>query len=101
VPFDLIAALFGVFAFLYSIGYIIPLSPTMSLWHFWLSFVGATLVIMGGAIFWFGARNAKEPWTVGVNSIVFSIAAGLLAFLSVQLWFAFDLARAVLRLSKS
>jgi len=101
VPFYGVAALFGVFAFLYSIGYIIPLSPTLAKWHFWLSFVGVALCIAGGAIFWFGAEKAKEPWTVGVNLIAFSVIAGLLTFLPVQLWFAFDLARAVLRLSKS
>jgi hypothetical protein len=101
VVFYGVAALFGLFAFLYSTGYIIPLSPLMAKWHFWLSFVGVSLFITGGAIFWFGAENAKEPWTLGVNSIGFSIIGGLFAFLSVQVWFAFDLARAVLRLSKS
>jgi hypothetical protein len=101
VPFYCFAALFGMFAFLYSIGYIIPFSPLMAKWHFWLSFVGAGLCIAGGAVFWFGAENAKDPWTWGVNTIVFSVAGGLLMFLSVQLWFAFDLARAVLNLRKS
>jgi hypothetical protein len=96
-----VAALFGVFAFLNSIGYIIQLSPTATKWHFWLSFVGVALCFIGGAIFRFGAENAKEPWTLGVNAIVFSVGAGLLAFLPVQLWFAFDLVRAVLRLKTS
>jgi hypothetical protein len=100
VPLFGIATLFSLFAFLYSIGYI-PFSPTMAKWHFWLSLVGVALCITGGAIFRFGAENAKEPWTWGVNSIAFSVIAGLLTFLSVQVWFAFDLARAVLRLSKS
>jgi hypothetical protein len=100
VPLFGIAALFSVFAFLYSIGYI-PFSPTMAKWHFWLSLVGVALCIAGAVIFRFAAENAKEPWTVGVNSIVVSVFAGLFAFLPVQLWFAFDLARAVLRLSKS
>jgi hypothetical protein len=66
-----------------------------------LSFVGVTLCFIGGAIFRFGAEDAKEPWTLGVNAIVFSVGAGLLAFLPVQLWFAFDLVRAVLRLKTS
>lgn len=96
-----IAGLFGVFAFLYSIGYIIPLSPTMSKWHFWLSFFGVALCIAGGAIFRFGVENAKEPWTLGMNLIAFSLITGLLMFLPVQLWFAFDLARAVLKLRSS
>jgi energy-converting hydrogenase Eha subunit E len=96
-----VAALFGVFAFLNSIGYIIQLSPTVMIWHFWLSFVGVTLCFIGGAIFRFGAENAKEPWTLGVNAIAFSVGAGLLAFLSVQLWLALDLVRAVLRLKTS
>jgi hypothetical protein len=96
-----VAALFGGFAFLNSIGYIIQLSPTVMTWHFWLSFVGVTLCFIGGAIFRFGAENAKEPWTLGVNAIAFSVGVGLLAFLSVQLWLAFDLVRAVLRLKTS
>lgn len=96
-----VAALFGVFAFRYSIGYILPLSPTMAKWHFWLSFVGVALCIGGGAIFRFGAENAKEPWTLGVNSIALTVVGGLLMFLSVQVWFAFDLARAVFSLRKS
>ena len=94
------AALFGFFAFLDSIGYIVQLSPTVTKWHFWLSFVGVTLCFIGGAIFRFGAENAKEPWTLGVNSIFFSVAAGTVAFLSAQVWFAFDLAHAVLKMAK-
>lgn len=101
VPFYCFAAFFGVFAFLYSVGYIIPFSPLMAKWHFWLSFVGVTLCITGEAIFRFGAENAEEPWTWGVNLIAFSVITGLLAFVPVQLWFAFDLARAVLSLRKS
>ena len=96
-----VAALFGVFAFLNSIGYIIQLSPTATKWHFWLSFVGVALCFIGGAIFRFGAENAKEPWTLGVNSIALLVIGGLFMFLSVQVWFAFDLARAVFNLRKS
>jgi hypothetical protein len=101
VTFYGVAALFGVFAFLYSIGYILPLSPTMAKWHFWLSFVGVALCVAGGAIFRLGAENAKEPWTLGVNSIALSVIGGLFMFLSVQVWFAFDLARAAFNLRKS
>jgi hypothetical protein len=100
VPLFGVAAIFGMFAFLYSIGYI-PFNPTMPKWHFWLSLVGVALCIIGALIFRFGAENAKEPWTLGVNSIVFSVVVGLLAFFSVQLWFAVDLTRAVLSMRRS
>jgi hypothetical protein len=63
----------------------------MARWHFWLSLVGVVLCATGAAIFWFGAEHAKEPWTWGVNLIAFSWITGILIFLPVQLWFAFDL----------
>jgi hypothetical protein len=100
VPLFGMAALFGVFAFLYSIRYI-PFSPTMAKWHFWCSLVGVALCITGGAIFRFGARALLAWGSLGVSSIAFSVVAGLLMFLAVQFWFAFDLTRAVLSLRKS
>jgi hypothetical protein len=48
----------------------------MAKWHFWLSFVGVTLCIAGGAILRFGAENAKEPWTLGMNSIALAVVGG-------------------------
>jgi hypothetical protein len=101
VVFYGVAALFRVFALLSSIGYITQLSPTVMTWHFCLSFVGVALCVIGGAIFRFGSESAKEPWILGANAIAFSVGAGLLAFVSGQLWLACGLFRAVVRLKTS
>jgi hypothetical protein len=100
VPLFAMAALFGVFAFLYSIRYI-PFSPTMAKWHFWCSLVGVALCITGGAIFRFGAHALLALGSLGVNLMAYTLIAGLLTFLSVQLWFVFDLTRAFLSLRNS
>jgi hypothetical protein len=101
LPLFGMATLFGLFAFLYSIGYTLPFSPIMAKWHFWCSLLGVALLITGGAILRFAITNPNGPRPFGLNSIVFSVIAGLLTFLSVQVWFACDLARAVLSLRKS
>ncbi|QNI34557.1 hypothetical protein H7849_12055 [Alloacidobacterium dinghuense] len=86
-PLYLIGTLFGLFAFFYSIGYL-SFNQTMAHWHFALSVLGVLLIIIGWALF----PNAN------INLIVASIAVGLLFFLSAQLWFAFDITRAVVHL---
>jgi hypothetical protein len=56
MPFYCIAALFGVFAFLHSIGYI-PFTSAMTRWHFWLSFVSVLVCFSGAATFyWYASR---------------------------------------------
>ena len=100
VPIFGMAALFCGFAFVYSIRYI-PFSLTMAKWHFWGSIVGVTLCIIAVATFKFGARALLVLGSLGVKLVVFSVITGLLTFLSVQVWFAFDLTRAVLSLRKS
>lgn len=90
-PLYLIGALFGLFAFLYSIAYI-PYSSTMARWHCALSIIGVLLVIIGWSLFVSEFAN--------INLIGTSIIVGLLAFLSVQIWFAIDMTRALVRLLK-
>jgi hypothetical protein len=95
MPFYCIAAFFAAFAFLYSIGYI-PFSSTMMRWHFWSSLVSVLVCFAGAAIFsWYAGRMTEtELGPCGVV-VAASFAAGLLTFVSMQLWFAIDLARAL------
>jgi hypothetical protein len=100
MPFYCIAALFCVFAFLYSIGYI-PFNSTMARWHFWLSLVSVVICIAGAAIFsWYveyAERTKIVDTKIGTGGMLLaaSFAAGLLTFVSMQLWFTADLARAL------
>ena len=98
MPLYCIAALFAVFAFLHSIGYI-PFSATMARWHFWLSLVSVLVCFAGAAIFhWYASRTTDTADTtlgLGGNLVAASFVAGLLTFVAVQLWFAVDLARAL------
>lgn len=101
MPLYCIAALFAAFAFLYSIGYI-PFHPTMARWHFWLSLISVFLCLAGAAIFAWYAQKAPEPELgVGGTLVAASFALGVLTFLSMQLWFAIDLARALLTMRKA
>jgi uncharacterized membrane protein YidH (DUF202 family) len=100
MPLYCIAALFAAFAFLYSIGYI-PFHPTMARWHFWLSLISVFLCLAGAAIFAWYAQKAPEPELgVGGTVVAASFAGGVLTFVSMQLWFAVDLARALLTMRK-
>lgn len=98
MPFYCIAAIFGVFAFLYSIGYI-PFTSAMTRWHFWLSLVSVLVCFAGGAIFyWYASRITDTTDTrlgLGGTLLAASFAAGLLTFVSMQVWFTVDLARAL------
>jgi hypothetical protein len=98
--FYCVAAFLAVVAALYTIEYI-PFSPIMMRWHFWMSLAGLALCVTGAAIFWFGVVNAVAPWRWGLNLIAFSFIAGVMSFVSVQLWFVFDLTRAILNMHKS
>ena len=101
MPLYCLAALFAGFAFLYSIGYI-PFSPTMMRWHFWLSLVGVFLCVAGWTTFsWYVANEERIANTrVGAGGMLVAAAflAGLLTFVSMQLWFAIDLARALFKI---
>jgi hypothetical protein len=96
MPLYCIAALFAAFAFLYSIGYI-PFTSAMPRWHFWLSLVSVVVCVAGAAIFsWQVSRNTTDT-TLGLGGTLLaaSFAAGLVTFVSMQLWFTVDLARAL------
>jgi hypothetical protein len=103
MPFYCIAALFGLFAFLYSIGYI-PFNSTMARLHFWLSLISVAVCIAGAAIFsWYveyAERTKIVDTELGTSGMLLaaSFAAGLLTFVSMQLWFAVDLARALFKM---
>lgn len=100
MPLYCLAALFATFAFLYSIGYI-PFNSTMAKWHFWLSLVSVVLCVAGWMIFsWYveyAERTKIVDTKIGTGGMLLaaSFAAGLLTFVSMQLWFTADLARAL------
>jgi hypothetical protein len=98
MPFYCIAALFASFAFLYSIGYI-PFSATMMQWHFWLSLVSVIVCVTGWGIFsWYVDRMTKTNEGAGGMLIAAALITSLLTFVSMQLWFAIDLARALFKM---
>jgi hypothetical protein len=98
MPLYCIAALFAGFAFLYSIGYI-PFSATMMQWHFWLSVVSVVVCVAGWAIFsWYVDRMTNTNQGAGGMLIAAALVASLLTFVSTQLWFAIDLARALFKM---
>jgi hypothetical protein len=98
MPLYCMAALFTCFAFLYSIGFI-PFSATMMRWHFWLSLVTVVVCVAGWAIFsWYADRMTNTQLGPGGILLVSAFLAALLTFVSMQLWFAIDLARALFKL---
>jgi hypothetical protein len=98
MPLYCIAALFAGFAFLYSIGYI-PFSATMMQWHFWLSLVSVVVCVAGWGIFsWYVDRMTNTNEGAGGMLIAAALVASLLTFVSMQLWFAIDLARALFKM---
>lgn len=101
MPLYSLAALFATFAFLYSIGYI-PFNSTMAKWHFWLSLISVVLCVAGWMIFSWYAENAgrSADTSIGPRGMLVAAAflAGFLTFVSMQLWFAIDLARALFKM---
>jgi hypothetical protein len=98
MPLYCIAALFAGFAFLYSIG-CIPFSATMMQWHFWLSLVSVVVCVAGWGIFsWYVDRMTNTNEGAGGMLIAAALVASLLTFVSMQLWFAIDLARALFKM---
>src|ERR1700744_4816488 len=83
-------------AFLYSIGYI-PFTSAMTRWHFWLSFVSVLVCFSGAAIFYRYVSSITDTTDTrlgpGGMLLAASFAAGLVTFVSMQLWFTVDLAR--------
>ena len=96
--FYFLAALFAAFAFVYPIGYI-PFSATMARWHFWSSLVSLLICIAGWSIFcWYANRISGTEVGPAGRLVLASFVAAFLTFVSMQLWFAIDLARALFKM---
>jgi hypothetical protein len=91
-----VAALFSIFAFLYSIRYI-PFHQTVVQWHFWLSVVCVLWFSIGEVALYMALRN-ETSLQLGVTgeALALSFLATIPIFLLTQLLFVFELARAVI-----
>lgn len=95
-----IAALFALFAFLYSIGYI-PFSRTMMQWHFWLSMSAVALFATGFAGLCILTRDTKlapSKLELPGTFVALSLLTSISIFLFAQVWFAVGLTRSFLRM---
>jgi len=70
----------------------------MARWHFWLSLLGFASFIAGAAAFRGIAFKIPQPGQAIVNLVGLCLIAGAILFSSAQVWFAFGLVRAVLRM---
>jgi hypothetical protein len=93
-----LAALFSLFAFLYSIGYL-PFDKTVARWHFWLSLGCVVLFVLGMVIFYVTVRGGTTP-KLGVAGTAFavSVLASIPIFVVTQLFFAVALVRALMKM---
>jgi len=96
VPCNGVAALFCIFAFVYSIGYI-PLSSTTAHWHFWLSLAAVPLFAAGWTGFSILAKGTMYEG-LPVTLVAVSLLGSILVFLFAQAWFAVGLTRALLKM---
>lgn len=96
IPCYDLAALFAVFACLYSLGSI-RFSRALMHWHFWLTLGSVLLAVAGYLVFAIVAEKNLEPGPFGPLAITLTLffAASIPIFLGAQLWFAIDLCRAV------
>ncbi len=94
-----VAALFCLFAFLYSVGYI-PFGSTMARWHFWLSLAGVVLCAAGWTRFSVLARG-ETSGGLPVTLVGISLFASVLIFFFAQAWFAVGLTRALLKMRQT
>jgi hypothetical protein len=91
-----IAALFCLFAFLYSIGYI-PFNKTITQWHFWLSVTSIALFILG----FIGLGTLGQKVLIqGIPQkvVLLSFLTSLPIFLFGQAFFAIGLTRSLLKM---
>lgn len=95
-PCNGVAALFCIFAFVYSIRYI-PLSNATAQWHFWLSLAAVLLFAAGWTGFSILARGETTEGS-SVTLVAVSLLGSVLIFLLAQAWFAVGLTRAVLKM---
>lgn len=99
-PLYFVATLFGLFAFLYSIGYI-PFSPAMPRWHFSLSALSVLTCTLCAVLFrLYLPRLADGKIGLAGQSVAISFVGCTLIFVCVQTWFAVDLVRAVLKMGR-
>lgn len=101
VPCYDLAALFAVFACLYSLGSI-RFSRTLMHWHFWLTFGSVLLAAAGFLMFCIVAEKNPGHSLFGPLAITLTLfAASIPIFLGTQLWFAIDLVRALVTVRHS
>lgn len=96
IPCYDLAALFAVFACLYSLRSI-RFSRALMHWHFWLTLGSVLLAVAGYIVFGIVAEKNLEPGPFGPLAVTLTLffAASIPIFLGAQLWFAIDLVRAV------
>jgi hypothetical protein len=93
-----VAALFGVFACVYSIHYL-PFNARFVQWHFWLSLGCVIWCIIGWVVFYMVARKEPEPQLgVAGQALALSFMATIPIFVATQVTFAFALVRALIRM---
>jgi hypothetical protein len=93
-----VAALFGLFACLYSIGYI-PFDARLVQWHFWLSLGCVVWCVIGEVVFYMAVRGETTPQLgTGGQALALSFLATIPIFLATQLLFAFALVRALIKM---
>jgi hypothetical protein len=92
-----IAALFSIFACLYSIPYI-PFHKTVAQWHFWLS-LGCVIWCAIGAVVFYQALKTVRDGTLGAagSALALTFFASIPIFLVTQLLFAFEIVRALFK----
>jgi hypothetical protein len=97
-----VAALFALFAGLYTISYT-PFAKSVSQWHFWLSFTGVLLFAIGyGMLFALGSRYLQNHHASRSSMALtaFGLVFGPAAFVIGQLLFIVGLLRAVLEMRR-
>jgi hypothetical protein len=93
-----VAALFGLFACLYSIRYI-PFNQSFVQWHFWLSLGCVIWCIIGWVAFYVTVQKEPLPQLgATAQALISSFLATIPIFLATQVVFAFALVRALLKM---
>ena len=98
VPCYGLAVLYSLFAFLYSIGFL-RFDATVAQWHFWLC-LGCIVLYVSGQAFFDQAMRDDAAHQLGLKgtAIAVSFIASIPVFLALQVLFAFELVRALVKL---
>jgi hypothetical protein len=97
-PLYAAAALFGLFACLYSIHYL-PFNARFIQWHFCLSLGCVIWCIIGWVVFGMMVRHKLEPQLgVAGQALALSFMATIPIFVATQVAFAFALVRAFIKM---